>query len=106
RQVVEEAAARAKDAEEEVARVRAEADAQLQAAVARARAESEAQLQAQVARAQAEAEGRLQAQLGLEAQLASVIGEAEQARHAHRQVTIDADKIRSEAGEAARAAAE
>ncbi len=106
RQVVEEAAARAKDAEEEVARVRAEADAQLKAAVTRARADSEAQLQAQVARAQAEAEARLEAQLGLEAQLASVIGEAEQVRHAHRQATFDADQIRTEAAEAARAAAE
>jgi hypothetical protein len=100
RQVVEEAAARAKDAEEEVARVRAEAGVQLKEAVARARAESEAQLQEQVARAQAETEARL------EQQLASVIGEAEQVRHLHRQATFDADQIRTEAAQAARAAAE
>jgi hypothetical protein len=38
--------------------------------------------------------------------LASVIGEAEQVRHAHRQATFDADQIRTEAAQAARAAAE
>ncbi len=100
RSIVEAAAARAKMAEDEVGRVRAEAGAQLKEAVARARAESDAELQAQVARAQAETEARL------EKQLANVIGEAEQARHAHRQVTADADRIRLEATEAARAGAE
>ena len=53
-----------------------------------------------MARAQAETEARL------EQQLASVIGEAEQVRHAHRQATFDADQIRTEAAQAARAAAE
>jgi len=100
RHVVEEAAARAKMAEDEVERVRSEADAQLKAAVAKARGESEAQLQEQVARAKAETEARL------EAQLASVIGQAEQFQHAHREMTVDADKIRMEAAEKARAAAE
>jgi hypothetical protein len=100
RRVVEEAAARAKMAEDEVERVRSEADAQLKAAVAKAHAESDAQLQEQVARAKAETEARL------EAQLASVIGQAEQFQHAHREMTVDADKIRMEAAEKARAAAE
>src|SRR5213078_3510392 len=60
----------------------------------------EARLQAEVARAQRETEARL------EAQLASVIGQAEQAQHAHREVAAEADKIRREAAESARAAAE
>ena len=96
----DEAAARAKMAEEEVERLRSEADAQLKAAVAKARAESEAQLQEQVARAKAETEARL------EAQLASVIGQAEQFQHAQREMSLDADRIRMEAAEKARAAAE
>jgi hypothetical protein len=100
RRAVEEAAARAKMAEDEVERVRSEADAQLKAAVAKAHAESDAQLREQVARAKAETEARL------EAQLASVIGQAEQFQHAHREMTVDADKIRMEAAEKARAAAE
>jgi hypothetical protein len=100
RKVVEEAAARAKIAEDEVERVRSEANDQLKAAVVKARAENEARLQAEVARAQRETEARL------EAQLASVIGQAEQAQHAHREVTAEADKIRREAAESARAAAE
>jgi hypothetical protein len=98
--VVEEAAARAQMAEDEVERVRAEANAQLKAAVAKARAESEDRLQEEVARAQRETEARL------EAQLASVIGEAEQVRHAHREMSEDAAKVREEAARSARAAAE
>jgi len=98
--VVEEAAARAQMAEDEVERIRAEANAQLKAAVARAQAESEERLQEEVARAQRETEARL------EAQLASVIGEAEQFRHAHREMSADAAKVREEAARSARAAAE
>ncbi|HTI42454.1 MAG TPA: hypothetical protein VL693_11570 [Vicinamibacterales bacterium] len=100
RRVVEEAAARAQMAEDEVERVRAEANAQLKAAVAKAREESEARLQEEVTRAQRETEARL------EAQLASVIGEAEQFRHAHREISEDAAKIREDAARAARVAAE
>ena len=100
RKVVEEAAARAKVAEDEVERVRSEANEQLKSAVVKARAESDARLQAEVARAQRDTEARL------EAQLASVIGQAEQAQHAHRVITAEADKIRTEAAEAARATAE
>jgi hypothetical protein len=95
-----DAAQRARDAEEETARLRAEADAQLKAALEQARRENESRLQAQVARAQAETEARL------EAQLASVMGENEQVRQAHQQATREAERIRTEVAEAARAAAE
>jgi len=100
RRVVEQAAARAKMAEDELERIRSEADAQLKAAVSKARAESAAQLEDQVARAKMETEARL------EAQLASVIGQAEQFQHAQREMSVEADKIRIEAAQTARAAAE
>ena len=100
KRAAQEAAARAREADEEIARIRAEADAQVKAAVAKARTENEERLQSQVARAQAETEARL------EAQLASVMGENEQVRHAHQQATLETEKIRFEAVETARAAAE